>query len=66
MMVISRSDQFRIQRMHRSNTTRWMHDSDDIIPIREPEHASWKVLFQGIGLMCAMTVLLFLVWWYGG
>lgn len=60
------SKQYKIQRRHRSNTTRWMHDSDDIIPIREPEHVSWKVLFQGMIMTAAMTVLLFLVWWYGG
>lgn len=65
-MTNSPSKQFKIQRMHRSNTTRWMHDSDDIIPVREPDHMSLmdtlKVMLGSLGMM----TLLFLVWWYGG
>ena len=66
MTVISRSDQYKIQRRHRSNTTRWMHNSDDIIPIREPDRMSLKEWAQTMVITVGLTILMFLVWWYGG
>lgn len=66
MTIPSRSDQFRIQRRHRSNATRWMHDSDDIIPTREPDRMSLKEWAQAMVITVGLTILMFLVWWFRG
>lgn len=60
------SKQMKIQRKHRSNTTRWMHNSDDIIPTREPERMSLKEWAQAMVITVGLTILMLLVWWYGG
>lgn len=65
-MTNSLSENMKIQRKHRSNTTRWMHNSDDIIPTREPDRMSLKEWAQAMVITVGMTILMFLVWWYGG
>ena len=60
------SEQMKVQRMHRSNATRWMHNSDDIIPISEPDHMSLKDTLKVMLGTFGMMILLFLVWWYRG
>lgn len=57
------SKQFKIQRRHRSNTTRWMHESDEIIPTRKPDRMSTKDLLSLLGIELASIILLFMLWW---
>ena len=66
MMTVYRSNQYKIQRRHRSNTTRWLHDPDDIIPTREPDHMGLKDWCKCMVFAVVMTVLMFLVWWFRG